>query len=487
MEEKKVREHATKKKSAARKRRELNRRRRRKALLMRFGTIGGLLLILIAATWLILSKLEEAREKKEAERAYQEQLIREEEQRNQRKKELIAQAERIAQTYDFDGAINLLKSIKDYEKDGTLIAKVANLQAQRSTMVAVPMTEVTHVFLHSLIVDTERAFEGGGREATNYKQWFTTVTEFENIIQQMYENDYVLVSVYDLVKQSIDENGEVKFSANTIYLPSGKKPYVMSIDDMNYYHSYEGRGFASKLVLDANGDVTCEYVQADGTVVTGDYDCVPILDKFIEEHPDASYKGAKATIGLTGYNGILGYRTDVAYSTRKNLDADQREWLSAQTDFNWEKECADAKIVAARLKETGWTFASNTWGQIAVGHVSLERLKEDTEKWISFVEPLIGETDIIAFSRGQDIGNWRYYSDTNEKYSYLKSQGFHFFLNVDPAVSFYQLQEECVRQGRRSLDGYRLWNDVHGTKNWTSDLFDAAKVLDSKRTDMPGL
>ena len=34
--------------------------------------------------------------------------------------------------------------------------------------------------------------------------------------------------------------------------------------------------------------------------------------------------------------------------------------------------------------------------------------------------------------------------------------------------------DNYVRQGRRNLDGYRLWYDVHGESNKTSDLFDAS-------------
>ena len=48
-------------------------------------------------------------------------------------------------------------------------------------------------------------------------------------------------------------------------LPEGKKPFVLSLDDLSYYHSYDGRGIASKLVLDENGKPTCEYIQADGS------------------------------------------------------------------------------------------------------------------------------------------------------------------------------------------------------------------------------
>ena len=43
----------------------------------------------------------------------------------------------------------------------------------------------------------------------------------------------------------------------------------------------------------------------DGSVSVGSYDLVPLLDDFIKEHPDFSYRGAKACIAFTGYNGIL--------------------------------------------------------------------------------------------------------------------------------------------------------------------------------------
>ena len=42
-------------------------------------------------------------------------------------------------------------------------------------------------------------------------------------------------------------------------LPPGKKAYVLSLDDLSYYHSYDGRGIASKMVLDENGKPDCEY------------------------------------------------------------------------------------------------------------------------------------------------------------------------------------------------------------------------------------
>ncbi len=59
----------------------------------------------------------------------------------------------------------------------------------------------------------------------------------------MYDNGYVLVRLRDLVIETTDADGTVHFTPNTeLKLPAGKKAFVMSLDDLSYYHSYDGRG-----------------------------------------------------------------------------------------------------------------------------------------------------------------------------------------------------------------------------------------------------
>lgn len=404
------------------------------------------------------------------------------------KAEAMEEAALLAASYDYDGAIEKLNSIEGAASDPEITARITEYETTRDNCVPVNMNEVTHIFYHSLIVDPDRGFAGDDYLSAGFKQWMTTVDEFKNITQAMYDNGYVLVRLRDLVVQTTDADGTVHFAVNPdLKLPAGKKAFVMSMDDLSYYHSYDGRGIASKIVLDENGKPTCEYVQADGTTVTGAYDYVPLLDQFIAEHPDASYKGAKGMIALTGYNGILGYRTDIAYKTGENLTSDQSAWLAAHPDFNWDEECAQAKTVADGMKADGWEFASHTWGHVRIGDASLERIQTDTEKWEAYVAPLVGGTDTIIFAHGQDLSDWHDYSKDNEKFNYLKSKGYNFFCNVDSTQYFLQIRDNYVRQGRRNLDGYRLWNDVHGSTNRTSDLFDASQVLDSRRTDVPAL
>lgn len=469
----------------------MRRRRRQRILIIKTVALCALLVVLGVAVWFLAGSPRigsggrgESASNSEDQKEDETQDASDD---TPTKEELIAQADALAMTYDYDGAISLLQNTEGAATDPDMIAKISEYTEAKNACVKVDITQVTHVFYHSLVVDPQKAFFQDNDQTEGFCEWMTTVDEFNRITQQMYDNGYVLVALKDLVTQTVDENGTVHFTPGDIYLPEGKKPYVLSLDDLSYYHSYDGRGIASKMVLDENGKPTCEYIQDDGTVVTGAYDCVPLLDQFLEEHPDAAYHGAKGTIALTGYNGILGYRTDSAYKTRENLSEDQVKWLEEHPDFDWEKECEEAKKVAEAIKADGWTFASHTWGHIKIGDASLEHIQTDTERWLQDVAPLIGGSDTIIFAHGQDLADWHDYQADNEKFNYLKSKGFNIYCNVDSTQYFVQCRDNYLRMGRRNLDGYRLYQDAINGGTRTSDLFDAASVWDSRRPTDPSL
>ncbi len=400
----------------------------------------------------------------------------------------IAEADVLAAMYDYDSAIALLKAADDYEINTVLQDRVAAYQAEKASCVAINPEEVTHIFYHSLVVDPSRAFNPDEEGYAGWQQWMTTVTEFDRITQSMYERGYVLVSIHDLITKTTAEDGTVTIEPNQIMLPGGKKAYVLSLDDLCYYHTYDDHGVASKIVLDEEGKPTCEYIQSDGTVVYGAYDAVPRLDAFIEEHPDACYRGARGIIALTGYNGVLGYRTDGTYDEAHNTNSDvyyvddlQLEWLAEHPDYNWEEECAQAKEVADAMKAEGWEFASHTWGHKKVGEATYEEMVRDTERWLEYVSPIIGETDTIIFAHGQDISNTEAYDSSNEKYKYLKSKGFDIYCNVDSGAYTTFVTSEYLHQGRRNLDGYRIYQDAISEESITADLFVASEVLDPDR------
>ena len=129
------------------------------------------------------------------------------------------------------------------------------------------------------------------------------------------------------------------------------------------------------------------------------------------------------------------------------------------------------------MKEEGWEFASHTWGHINVTEASLERLQTDTQKWLDYVKPIIGDTNVIIFAFGSDLGDWQPYTTDNEKFNYLKSVGFDIYCNVDSTQYWVQFGDTYMRQGRRNLDGYRMYYNPE----MVEDLFDAGKIFDKAR------
>ncbi len=174
--------------------------------------------------------------------------------------DVLAEAALKAAQYDYDGAIELLKGDSSYSSSDKMQKAVKDYEATKATCTSWPLEEVTHVFYHILIKDTSKAFDGDYKEA-DYNQVMTTIDEFNKITQTMYDEGYVMVSIKDMAKA--DDQGNI--TPGEILLPPGKIPFVLSQDDVCYYHYMDGDGFASKLVVDDEGKVRNEYIEDDGT------------------------------------------------------------------------------------------------------------------------------------------------------------------------------------------------------------------------------
>ena len=172
---------------------------------------------------------------------------------------------------------------------------------------------VEHLFFHPVIAYPEYAFS----DAVPYDrqvgldEWMVTADEYKKILQSVYDKGYILVNMGDVWSEVTGEDGVTRMERNTLMLPEGKKPLIISFDDVNYYDYMLAEGFTSKLVLGDDGQIwaQCTDPNTGETFLTQDLDATPILDQFVLEHPDFSLNGAKAIFSLTGYQGILGYRT----------------------------------------------------------------------------------------------------------------------------------------------------------------------------------
>ena len=375
---------------------------------------------------------------------------------------ILAQAKQLAAGYDYDGAIALLEGISD--QDSSVLDAIEDCKNRKAQCVSVDVTRIPHVFFHSLIND-DRAFNAdlvGADRVRQNNAAMTTTAEFDAMIQQMYNAGYVMVGLDDMCIKTTDENGVVHIARNdSLMLPPDKKAFVLSIDDLSYYHSYGigTQGYATRMLVDENGKPKCEYTNEKGETSIGDYDVVPRIDTFIEQHPDFSYRGARGTVAMTGYNGVFGYRTNNYYKdiNDPHLDPDQIQWLQEHPDFNWDEDCASAKAVADAMKAEGWTFASHTYGHLNAEGADLARLQADHERWVTVNEPILGKVDKIIFAFGADIGRVGEYTDFNEKFRYFKSQGMNIFCNVDGNIGWTEFGDLYMRTGRVALDGFTMY------------------------------
>lgn len=337
-----------------------------------------------------------------------------------------------AAQYDYDGALKLLA--KD-ESDEAKQEKEKITKQKAAAVKWADNSKISHIFYHSLIIDTGRAFSPSEPTRKGYAEYMVTFKEFTAQLQQIYDRGYVLVHPQRIVAP--DASGKLAYQP--IYLPKGKKPLVLSIDDVSYYEYMKKSGFATNLFIDADGRVRNTYHDAQGKAHVGAYDVSTVVDDFVLKHPDLSYRGDKGTIALTGYDGVLGYRTSLYHEK----DTPQKR-----------KDMATAKKVADAMKADGWNFASHSWGHINMLKSSPGHVETDSTRWDDEVKSIIGPTEEFIFAFGVDGYGSSRKSPLGAKYPILRKHGFRLFFPIDSTVpSWTQLDGDAWRQMRIGIDG----------------------------------
>ncbi len=341
-----------------------------------------------------------------------------------------------------------------------------------------------------------------------------SVSQFSLILEDLYAGGYVLIDPYELAGRT-----EKGFTSAQIMVPAGKKPLILSQYDVSYEEG--DTAHASALTRDASGRISCTYYDEYGSLVTGAVDVVPIVEAFIEDHPDFSYKGARGILGITGYRGVLGYTVEVdetalrtvkinepaedegELSGEENLygeedgqygeedgqygedsaaqetaeDTDSMSVTDEKDSAAEEKKAAEAEEAerrrqaeetAAKNKETatmllnalrsgGWHIASNTYDVISYA-ASADIVQKDSEKWNTVIAPLAGATDMLMLPYGADIGEWSGYTENNERYTMLRELGFrYFFVGNEEAKTWAQIHPAYVRQGMHAIPEYAAY------------------------------
>ena len=404
-----------------------------------------------------------------------EAAMNEEQRQAKEAEDLLAEAARLATGYDYDGAIAKLEGFTgNKSKYPEMEIRLSEYKQQKSLLVAHnDPAAIPNLSFHVLIADPARAVsnrELGG----SYNKNFVTTDEFEKILEQLYANGYVLVNMDDFIAETI--TGEtVTYSSKPLYLPDGKKPVMITETMVNYFNymidsdgdgvpDKNGAGFASRLVV-RNGEIKAEMVNSTGETVVGNYDLVPILEDFIEKHPDFSYQGARATLAITGHEGVFGYRTNKAV-------------LNTKGQAYYDQEIAGAKEVAAALKAAGYKFASFTYENKKYGDMAATAIQEDITKWTSEVLPIIGACDTLVYARESDISSTGDY--TGGKFNVLSGAGFRYFIS-NASTPSCKIGADYVRQLRIMVTGSKM---AHAATDYAK-YFDAKVVLNDKRGNVP--
>lgn len=332
----------------------------------------------------------------------------------------------------YDASIAVLNQGLSYtqsERLSTALEKYQGIKQSKEVKLVAYTGVVEHWFTHALIAFPEITVETN----TEY-YWKDCITpyEFKHFLQALYDYGFILVDPAICIENPSGD-GKTFAWADKLMLPEGKKPLIMSFDDVVYDSRKMHCGMVDKIIVDENGELASYTKHLNGEeVISYDNEFIPIIEQFCKEHPDFSHNGAKGVIALTGFAGVLGYRT--------NRQSENRE-----------SEIEEAKKVVAVLKEHGWTFASHSYSHTNFANASLEKVQDDTQKWQNEVQNVVGETPVFIWPFGARIPN------EDPRIEVLKNAGFKLFCGVGSKNAInWEMKDGTLLMDRRTMDGTAL-------------------------------
>lgn len=332
----------------------------------------------------------------------------------------------------YDASIAVLNQGLGYtqnERLSTALEKYQGIKQSKEVKLVAYTGVVEHWFTHALI-----AFPEITLETNSEYYWKDCITpyEFKHFLQALYDYGFILIDPAICIENPSGD-GKTFAWVDQLMLPEGKKPLIMSFDDVVYDSRKMHCGMVDKIIVDENGELASYTKHLNGEeVISYDNEFIPIIEQFCKEHPDFSHNGAKGVIALTGFAGVLGYRT--------NRQSENRE-----------SEIEEAKKVVAVLKEHGWTFASHSYSHTNFANASLEKVQDDTQKWQNEVQNIVGETPVFVYPFGARIPN------EDPRIEVLKNAGFKLFCGVGSKNAInWEMKDGTLLMDRRTMDGTAL-------------------------------
>jgi len=358
-----------------------------------------------------------------------------------KRESMIEESTMLFRGYFYDEAISLLN-----EDESLINQETMDLEAEILSVVNGLVRfdgDIKHIFFHSLILYPKHLFPNLSTPTGGYNEGFAYQSELIKMLPQLLERGYVLYNINDIFSK--DANGVMK--QNDIYLPPGKIPLVLSIDDPSYHY---GVGFANRMILDEHGELATEVITPEReTIITYDGDVQLVVDSFIEEHPEFSFRGSKGIIASTGYMGIFGY------------------------DLLTEESKQEAIAIGEKLKSQGWLFANHSYTHNRTGFWGPDsrpdNIRYDVRRWRETIEPIIGQTNLFIAPFGFLLRGEGMQVVIDNEYDIYCTVDFNQPITVHPTHAV---------MGRIEIGGYSL---VRYVNTLNRDFFDVASVKDPHR------
>lgn len=353
--------------------------------------------------------------------------------------EIVKIARSLADNKEYKKAVEFLESKSELFKDKTTINSLISHYSKFFIKDGLFYCDIAPLILNinKLLAYPNLAFNENSN-AEIYDKLYLTNKEFSNLLQELYLNDYILISINDY----LDFESE-NITKKDLYLPPNKKPLILIFNNVNYFENETP--FIEKFIIDSKNEISCfNSKQVEKNQISQNADFIPILENFIENYKDFSYNGAKSVITFEQNGGVLGYNI-------------------SKTNPNYSQEILNLKKLVSFLKENGYTFgySSNNLSNF-----------EDREKEIIFLQNeifnIFGNLKIF-FTNSNDIKIQSYFYNLNEigfNIFISKGENFSSIKNNLALISAVEINGDFLRKSHQqlSLNYDKIYDHTNRTK-----------------------
>lgn len=332
---------------------------------------------------------------------------------------VILQARNLAGNKEYKSAVEFLESKSEIFKDKSTINSLIQHYSKYFVKDGLVYYAKSPKFLsiNKLIANPSEAFFEDNPKSEELDNHYLTSKEFQNLLSELYLNDYILINLSDFLEFS--EDCVLK---KDLYIPNGKIPVVLFFNNINYCDL--DTCFVEKFIIDGKDNVACyNKKQTEKNQISYNTDFIPILENFVAEHSDFNFNNAKAVITFDKNFGILGYNI-------------------SKTNPNASQDSATLKKLVTKLKQLGYVFGYGNFDKNATE----SSIQEDFGFFKENILPVFGTMNIY-------FSDYKTYK-TNDFYSLLSELGFKIF--VCYGENFFQIKNGKIFISTKNMDGKAL-------------------------------